>query len=321
MNIKRLFLASLVAGLTLSFTTPASVLSQFQISGFPADSVKFYSEHVQDDTVAVGLESPAIWVKYVGSQESGTVDGITNGFEFFAGPLGSEVINGDGTDLNAGDVCGTTNDTLLYNDTECDTPEELCSVINAANANWVCVLSGVLGSDTVGTDADYLDPADAQAKLPGGLALKLDNSATDTLGVLMRPDAGFASVPNTNDLGHGDIEFFLKSPAYGSYDQDNLIRDNPFAGQRAVITGIVAYANSTSDWQLSVYARRYRADGAVDERLVWQTVATVDITDEIVDFSRAPLVSAPGETFVIEVLDDALVDGKISVSGYFVKAQ
>jgi hypothetical protein len=315
--IKKTFILALAAGFIYALAAPVPSTAQFQIQGPSFRDVIYFSDHVQDDTAAVGLESPAMWVKYVGSQESGTVDGITNGFEFFAGPLGSQVINGDGTDLNAGDVCGTTNDTLLYNDAECNTPEELCSVINAANANWVCALAGAVGSDSVATDADYIDAADAEAKLPGGFPLKLDNSATNTLAYLVRPDIGYPIRANTNNLGRGDIEFFLRSSAPGSQDQDDRLIENPFESRRVAITTIVAYANSTNAWTLSVYARKYRADGAVDERLVYQTVETTDATDEILDFSRAPLVSGVGETFVIEILDDALVDGKISVAGFF----
>ena len=321
--IKKTFLtalAALVAGLIYALATPSFVTSQVQIQGPPFGEVSWYSEHVQDDTVAAGLESPALWVKYVGTQESGTVDVNVNAFEFFAGPLAAEVINGDGTDLNAGDLCGTANDSLDVTDAQCDTPEELCSVINAANANWVCALSGILGNETTATAAEYIDPADAQAKLPGGLSINISNSAVDTLAVLMRPDVGFGgpAVLDTNNLGHGDIEFFLREPPYGSQDQDDRILENPFSGKRAVITNIVAYADSTTAWTLSVYARRYQPDGAVAERLVYQTVDTTDATDEILDFSRAPLVSAVGETFVVQVLDDALVTGKISVSGFFV---
>lgn len=322
--IKKIAALLSIAALAVAF--PVSLLAQAFVFNVDSKDVRFVTAYVEDDTtgtaagVGNGAAAPAFWVKYVGSEESGTVDGIANGIEFFSGPLGSEVINGSaGFDVNTGDVCGTTNDTLLYNDAECNTPEELCAVINASGAPWRCVLAGVREADSLGTDADYVDAADAQAKLSGGKAIYADNSAADTLAVLVRPDVGFEGSPNTGNRGQGDIEFFLNRPAANSYAQS--LKVNAFDGRRVVLTYVRANVDSTTAWDLRIIAVKYRGGGLRDERVVYFTNATTDATDKVLDFSDSPLVSGPGETFVIEVLDDALVTGNINYNAFFIPAR
>ena len=322
-----------IAALALAF--PVSLIAQGFSFSIPFGSVKLVSAFIQDASVSADTQgsetaasTPAYWIKYVGGEESGTLDLNANAIEFFSGPLGSEVINGTtGSDVNVGDLCGTANDSLDVTDAQCDTPEELCQVVNDAGATtvvpWVCVLGAVTQAATLATAAEYTDMADVQAKLPGGVPVFIDNDDVDELGILMRPDVGYEVRPNDNNQGQGDIEFFLKSARrtsadVNSYAQDQI--DNPFEGQRAVLTYILANLNSTTAWTLEVRARKYRPGGSVDERVVFSTVDTTDATDEILDFSRAPLVSGPGETFLITASDDALVTGNIQYSGYFIPA-
>ena len=317
-------IAALLSIALMVLSLPVSLLAQAIQFNIDFDQAKFVSTWVQDDTVSAATQttvtaasSPVYWIKYVGTEESGTLD-IDTGIEFFSGPLGSEVLDGSaGFDVNTGDVCGTNNDELLTDDAQCDTPEELCQVINDSGAPWICVLGAAFQSDTfnAASAADYVDMADVQAKVPGGVGIYADNSDTDTLSVLVRPDVGYATRLNTNNLGAGDIEWFLNQSTYGSYTQ--TAKDNPFEGQRVAITYILANLDSTTAWTLEVRARRYRPGGSVDERIVFSTVDTVDVTDEILDFSRNPLVSGPGETFVITASDDALVTGNLSYTAVF----
>lgn len=325
-TIKKLAALLTVAVLVAAF--PIALVAQ--AIQFPIDPsrVKFVAAFVQDATVSgdtqgseTAASTPAFWIKYIGGEESGTLDLNSNAIELFSGPLGSEVINGtSGSDVNVGDVCGTTNDSLDVTDAQCDTPEELCQVINDAGTTstvpWVCVLGAVTQAATTATAAEFTDMADVQAKVPGGVPIFIDNDDVDELGILMRPDVGYEGRLNDNNQGQGDIEFFLNNPTGASYYQTQ--KDNPFEGQRAVLTYILANVNSTSAWTLEVRARKYRPGGSVDERVVFSTVDTTDATDEILDFSRAPLISGPGETFLITVADDALVTGNVQYSGYFI---
>lgn len=287
---------------------------------FPAENIRYVSQFGDDDDSA-GAPPPILWVKYVGTTESGTVDLNSNAIEFFSGPLGSEVINGDsGFDVNTGDVCGTTNDSLDVTDAQCDTPAELCNVINDSGANWVCALANVLGTETLATAAEYVDMADAQAKLPGGLGFFIDSTDVDTLAIVANQSVRRGPI-NTNTLGHGDIEFFLNeadSDATNAYNQ--TLKDNPFKGQRFALTFLQVEADTTTTWQVRVYGRTYQADGRVRDRLLYsRTDLTVDAsTENEYDWlARSPIVTAPGETVLIEITDDALVTGRISFSGFF----
>lgn len=311
-------LSIFLAGM-LALALPVSIAAQaLEFEGLRYDRVAFVSVVVEDDDTGVASESPIIWVKYVGALESGTVDLNANALEFFSGDLGSENnAPSDSSDVNVGDVCGTANNALDVTDAQCDTPEELVAVINASGAPWVAVLAGITQDETLSTAAEYVDPADAQAKRPGGLALFIDSTDVDSLGLLFRPDVGLAS-RNSGNVGLGDIELFLNAPAGGSYTQ--TLKENPFDGQRAYLTSVVAVVDSTGAWDLNIFARRY-VNGSVDERLVYSTSATTDATDEILDFSRAPIISAPGETFLIEVVDDAMVTARIAATGGFIPAR
>lgn len=315
-----LSLTALVAAVAVLVTSPKTE-SDAQLTvraSFNSEDVLFVSDNVNDDTIGGDTDVPVIQVKYVGSQESGTVDLNSNALEFFSGALGSEALDGDsGFDVNTGDVCGSTNDSLDVTDAQCDTPAELVNVINDSGANWVAVLLHVQGDETLATAAEYVDPADAQAKLPGGLGLFIDNSAVDTMALMMTLDSGQLARPNTAHDGHGDIEPFLsRVDTIDSYSQG--LRDNPFAGRCAVLQRATLFANTTGAWQIQVRAVRYQADGRRDERLVYQWDATADVTDELLDFEDAPLISGAGETLLIEILDDALVTGRIGYTGLFI---
>lgn len=277
--------------------------------------VQFANLHVQDDTAAAALESPAILLKYVGALESGTVDINVNALELFSGALASEDnAPSDSSDVNTGDVCGTANNALDVTDTDCDTPRELVNVINDSGAPWVAVLLGVDGDETL-VAADYIDPADAQAGLEGGYALVLDASAEDQLAALLVPHQGSSYSATTVPLQQ-DIEPFLDSA--GSDIRTQALLPQPFGNRRAVLNYVNAVVDSTSAWTLTIYAVKYIADGRRLERIVYETSATADDTEEILDFLKdAPLVSRPGETFLVQVTDDALVTAIININGYF----
>jgi hypothetical protein len=296
---------------------PVADAQLIQIQGVDLKEVYFIADTVEDDNSATALESPAILLKYVGAQESGTVDINSNALELHAGPLGLETNAADGTDVNTGDVCGTTNNALDVTDTECDTPGELVDVINNSGANWRAVLLSARGAETLATAAEYIDPADAQAKLPGGLALRMENAAVDSLGYLVRP---FGPTTNgTTGTGRDDIEFFLRPATVDSYAQ--AIRTNPFGNMQLVLTEVVGNLDSTSAWTFSIYAVRYSNDGTPSERLVYQRTDTTDATDYSKFTAASPLVLRPGETALIYLTDDALVTGRISVAGYFIDSK
>ena len=317
--MKKILFILAIATLAIPYTLNRKADAQgFTVAGPSYRDVVFTADFVKDDTAATALESPAILCKYIGDQESGTLDMNSNALEFFSGPLGSEVIDGTtGYDVNTGDVCGTTNDSLDVTDTECDTAGELVNVVNDSGAPWVCVLNSVLSAESTSLAADFVDPADQQCKQPGGCRLVLNNDSGDTLAVLLRPDIGSGRArnnPNTQD--RDDIEAFLTPPAAGSYTQTLL--DNPFGGRRAQLTYAIANVDSTSAWQFDVYCVRYKRSGRRVDRLVFSTTATTDATDlSLTQFNNAPLSCGPDEIPLLYVVDDALVTAQIGYQAEF----
>jgi len=312
--------------LVATFAPVPTTSAQIQIA-YDADDVRFFSIYTEDDdTGGAASEGVVFWAKYVGAQESGTVDLNTNAIEFFSGPLGTEIaaVSGDGDDVNvtcagADDPCGAARSALDVTDAQCNTPQEIVTLINCSD-DWVAALSDVTGAETLATAAEYVDMADAQAKLPGGYPVRIDQTDVDTMAVLIRPDAYLPDRPNTNNNGRGDIEFFLTGvDTINSYSQE--VRDNPFRGTQTVIQNITALADSTTAWRIRVYAVKYSAGGVRTDRVVYERNDTVDVTEEVIDLSRAPLVSGVGEAFLVEILDDALVTGRIQVSGIIVRAR
>jgi hypothetical protein len=296
---------------------PFAALAQGPLVAFPAENVRFVTQFGDDDDTA-GAPPPVMWVKYIGAQESGTVDLNVNALEFFSGPLGGEVINGDpGFDVNTGDVCGSANDSLDVTDTDCDTPVEVCNVINDSGANWVCVVANVLGVESLATAAEYVDPADARAKLPGGLGIFIDTTDVDTLSLLANPSVRSGPI-NTNTLGHGDIEFFLYNPVAGSYSQN--LKDNPFSGLRFALTFLQVEADTNLVWSIQIFGRTYQGNGRVRDRLLYQRgdlTADASTENEYDWLATAPIVTAPGETLLVRIFDDALVTGRIAIAGFF----
>jgi hypothetical protein len=329
--MKKLIVSLLGIALVLAFVPVPGALTQSSIvvQGPSFGEVKFVTDLVKDDDSATALESAAIHIKYIGSEESGTIDINSNVFELFSGPLGTEVINGSsGFDANTGDVCGTTNDSLDVTDAQCDTPAELVNVINDSGAPWVAVLGSVLGAETLATAAEYIDPADAQAKRPGGYAIRIENAGVDTLAVLVRPDIGSGRARNNVDTtDRMDIEFFLlenaSSTAFAN-DPENWtqdLKDNPFSGLQVSVDYVQANLDSATTWELSVYCVRYKRNGRRDDRLVYQTTATTDATDfSATVFNDAPVVCGPGETALIFTLDDTLATGTVAYSARFLPA-
>lgn len=327
---------------------PLVVTAQWQVAGpkyseimYVSDSVNYNATDAAAAPSSTNNSAAVILVKYVGPDESGTFDIVANTLRFYDGDLGSEVIPATAAeDVNSANLCGTANGDLDVTDAQCDTPAEVVGVINSSSAggvNWIAVLLDVPRAETLATITEYEDdPGATQAKLPGGLAIGIDNVAVDSLSLLMVPTVGRAMqsasgkafVHGTSQSGRDDIEFFLNRPAVAAYPQ--TYKANPFAGTQAVLTGVSAVLDSTGGWVLQIYAVRYptasfAGDAAVaptfgaaaTQRLVWQEDGT-DVTYINRDFSRAPLVSAPGETFLVVASDDALVTGTVAYYGFFV---
>jgi hypothetical protein len=132
-------------------------------------------------------KSIAFLVKYVGTEESGTVEIDTNGDVLTKdGDYGSEAAAGNA--LETGGTAGTI-------DVSDVNANELGDVIDAlnANANWIAVaIDSTLGELTEakgGSGLAFLDSGPTQAKVAKGIPVYWDTTAAWRDAVLVAPDA------------------------------------------------------------------------------------------------------------------------------------
>lgn len=267
---------------------------------------------IDDTTDSINTAAPLFLVKYVGTLAFATVDLNVNALEFFSGATTGPTSAGDAVEVNVGDVCGTANGALDVTDTECDTPDELVNVINNSGAPWVAVLVGAIPTETTATAAEFIDPADGNAKINGGLAIYIDHSAVDAIAVLLTPWSGRYDTeglsPNIN------IEPFIEQNPT-STTKLQKVKLNPFAGREVFASYVYQNTDTTGAAALEVYSVRADGAGGYTARLLWSE-ATTDVTDLNRDFSRTPFGSGQDQALLVRVVDDALVTATVAANGF-----
>lgn len=180
--------------------------------------------------VAIGVSDDqciALLIKYIGSEQSGTVTIASADITFKAGDVGSEANDTSiGGELDSGatlDVSDAANDTL----------GECVDLINA-DANWMAVIVDGLRSDS---SAKLLDQAATQCKVPTGAKFYFDTSGEFKTSVLVAPEK-FRT----------DIRTYMYS-ADGPFTSVYKV----FQGMRAEVTyasGKSTYGSGTSTFSL-----------------------------------------------------------------------
>jgi len=199
---------------------------------FDADKVIPASLNLYDDTNIMAVS------KYVGPDDSATVDVNSGNLELFSGDEGAEAVDTDAADggcdiEDVGDAanaaCGVATGIDLAANAACDSWGELADIVNNSRY-WRMQLVGALRADALGAaGANMIDPADGDAKEVNGVTLLLDNS-----------DVGYitgALTPFTykGKYGHAGA-WFTDDDGYGGASADNATLLNPFAGYLGAVT-------------------------------------------------------------------------------------
>ena len=138
-------------------------------------NARVFGQYVVEDAY------PALIVKYIGSEASGTVEVSSAGdITFKHGDLSSEAV--DATIDSGGDDDGV----IDVSDSNADTFGEVVDLINAS-ANWRAYLVGALRADSANASTGSLLLKSAtQAKVAGGVELYLDTSKVLHASVAVR---------------------------------------------------------------------------------------------------------------------------------------
>ena len=258
-------------------------------------------------------DAPIFLVKYVGTEEEGTLDINSNSFEFHIGDAGSAAAATDEAagDVNVGDVCGSTASALDVTDSDCDTYGELVDVINANSAShgFVAVLVGALASETI-TIGEIVDPADVDVKTRKGVAVLGDSSESDDLTFLVAPWANQAN-------GQDDIMPFLAGERSSQLRRGGPLLPEwvPFVSRiDTTITGSGTHA-------LQIYALDYSAgDGTPTSTLLFSAAPSNATATTYFDDGEAPFPGYRGQALLIRAnAGSALTAVILSYYGFFAR--
>jgi len=299
----------IVLAVAFIFTLGAASVAQF--GGGVFGGIK-YVRPVFDQTL--NDENALILIKYVGTEEQGTVDINGNALELHIGDQASAAAATDEAagDVNVGNVCGATASALDVTDAECDTFGELVRVINAttANSGWVAVLVGALPGESIAGATDFTDPADADAKIEGGFALLSDGSVHDEIPGLFAPWVGTEFIRNTVQ-GKFSIEPFLTRGTSGG--QAQRLKGNPVPdNQVPMVQYWLGNQNSAGAGTMDFYSLVYdNEDGTPTATLIVELVAADDTdVQSSANYLHAPLVGQPGSIMLIRM--DAASSGTLT---------
>lgn len=277
----RNFLRSAVAVAAAALLAVGPVFAELPFTGYVSRGPIAGTSTVLDTDVA-------LYVQYVGSATTKpTVEVSAAGLITFkvAGVADPSVACPEADDDGIIDVAQAA----------CNTMIEVVNAINQGNSNWRAVLASSLGTDTSN---------DALATL----------SATDTnlrIGAPLFYDSNFAgSAPVVTALvapvypgGPADGSWFFLGPGGG-------LNTNPFRGVTSFLSGVSEKKTSggtIADTQIFGVFREYRGSAATGYdlfeviRTVWSQTGAATTVQGTLDFSNFPLISAPGEAFVVRI--------------------
>jgi hypothetical protein len=234
-------------------------------------------------------QSIALIVKYIGTEESGTVTVSSGDIIFQDGDSGAEAASTE--------IASATPGTIDISTAAEDTIGEALDLINASG-NWIAVPIDAVRSDTIGTSAELATLAETQAKVKNGVKIYWDTSAKMADSVLVAPASIRESI--------------------APYEAPELTAKvdpmKPFKGYNAVIKAFNAkstYASGTSTNQV------IEDDGTTSTVVRSITAAATTVTQEN-DWSNAPYEGSRSKRVLVRILNSAAqsVVG-LGVSGSF----
>jgi hypothetical protein len=172
-------------------------------------STRYAVNEVTNDDISGSSGDLLFLIKYIGDQDSGIVDLDTGNLELLDGDLSSETVDTQiqtiADTYNA--ACGVALGVDLGANAACDTYGEVVDIVNASD-DWRMVLVQALRADTwEAAGAEITDPADAQAKLPGGLAVYSDTSDNTYITAVVWPHYDRTTMTDIEPfLGAGGID-------------------------------------------------------------------------------------------------------------------
>jgi hypothetical protein len=251
-------------------------------AGFrPADDRAVNVQYADDQSIPIRI-------KYIGSQQSGTVQVASGNILFKHGVVGSEV-----ADTTV--VAGATGGTIDVTNAAGDTMGEVVDVINAS-ANWEAVLIDARRASDSGAAANnLLTKAATQAKVPDGITLNWDTNVAKFSVIAVLPPGLRNSTSPYRD-SKGAIKAFL-----------------PLSGTEGVIdyiTDLGTFAGGTMYWTL------YAEDSAGVQTTLLTRTAGATATEQNIDFSRKPFRGPFGQKLFVELYNtNDLASTLLAVSG------
>lgn len=224
---------------------------------------------------------PVFFVKYIGSTAGKPTVEVSSGGDITLKIAGS-------VDATVG--CPTHVTGIIdVSDTSCDTFIEVANAINMSD-NWRAVLVNALGTDNANDSLATLSATDTNIR---------------TTGVPLYYDTNYVSVLDPNS----EVTVLVRPPGAdgGFFFQGLNLNSNPFGGFTSFLSGVSEKKTSTGTIQATVIYGVTRVYSGVSRalsetiRTVWSQTGAATATQGTLDFSNFPLVSSPGEAFIVRI--------------------
>lgn len=309
-NLFRLIGVSLIAAAFLVVGTPAPVSAQFAFLN-PADLVPIsgYISAINTDV--------ALRVKFIGTKGAAgdpTVAVATNKSISFT-------TDGSTADTSITNVCGGVAGTLDTSQAACNTYGKLINVINASG-NWVAIPGAVLATDSSNTAQTNLSATKAATE--GGVAILKLTSVLFNLGTELVPAPALTGLGSQAQVIPYDIRFWL-SKGPGS----NKLNPNPFADYFGMLLGynvVSTYASGTSTIVVYGVTPKFTFTGpnatnglptytySESVRTIWNKAAGATTVATVDDYSRFPIITAPGERLIVRTENSAAMSAASGIA-------
>ncbi len=234
--------------------------------------------------------SVAFLIKYVGTEESGTVTVSSGDIQLKHGDVSSEA-----ADTTVG---SNTAGSVDISDTDEDTVAEALALINQSD-NWIAVAVDAWGDQAIGTSAELLTMSATQAKVPKGIQVLWDTSAKLASYILIAPQ-----------VLREDIRPYQTS----ENAVDNML---PFDGFAAKVNSYVSKFTNASDDTVIAFYEDEDPTSASGEKLVRTQASGATTVEQVVDLTRAPLESARSKRLIARASGTAHAVSYFLVNGEF----
>lgn len=279
--------------------TPALLTAQTFFGGYRLVGPAVGASSVSDDVIA-------LYVKYVGTTAGKpTVEVAADGNLVF------QIAGAADTTLEC-PVSGALGGIIDVSDSACDTFGEVINIINGSGSNWRAAPGALLASESSNNTLKILAATDTDVRV--GKPLYFDNANVDVAADLVSVVVGPPSLAVNGKFWFGD------PPSAG-------LNPNPFG---SLTTFLSAFSEKkTSGGTIGntiVYgvSSQFGPDRKYSEtvRTAWSETGGATATENQSDFSEFPLVSQPGERFILRVSSSTSITAQsVVAAGAFARPQ